>query len=114
MQRETAGFALQLKRLFLCCFGKLSLKRPFSVSSIALLDTVVLPLTFAECASFSSLIDGDRVRRLSLAFWAVSGDFFRCFHVAFHSADSLYNNQHKHIKIIIPKFLKKHIRNVCF
>lgn len=71
------------------------------MASISLFDAVVLSLALGQRAPFSSLINGNCVRLLRLAFGTVRDDFFGRLHVAFHSADSVYNNQHKHIKIII-------------
>jgi len=79
------------------------------VSAVSLLYAVVLSLTLGQCASFSSLVYGDCVRLLRLTFGTVRDDFFGRLHAAFHSADSLYNNQHKHIKIIITKIALKNL-----
>jgi len=110
LKRVTTGLAFQLQRLLFCCFGEFSLKRPFSVPAISLLYAVVLSLALRQGASFSSLVYGDCVRRLRLAFRTVRGDFFGRFHVAFHFADSVYNNQLKHIKIIIKCWLGWNLR----
>jgi len=82
------------------------------VSSVSLLYAVVLSLSLAQCASFSSLVYGNCVRRLSLAFGTVRGDFFGRLHAAFHSADSLYNNLLEHIKIIIQQWLRQNVERV--
>ena len=74
------------------------------MSSVSLLDAVVLSLALRQCTSFSSLVYGDCVRRLSLAFGTVRGDFFGRLHAACHSADSVYNNRLKHIKVVVLRW----------
>jgi len=90
-----AGLALQPQCLLLGCFGELALKRIF-LSTVSVFLSFVLAFASSQRPSLSCFIDGDRVRSLSLAPWAVGSDFFGRLHRN-SLADSVYNNPHKHI-----------------
>lgn len=95
-----AGFTFEPQCLLLRGLGEFLLKRVL-LSAVSMFLSLVLAFTQSQGAAFSRFVDGNCVSLLSLTFWAVSGDFLRCFHIQSNSIESVYNNKPKHIKLVV-------------
>ena len=80
MSCVSAGFASELQRLFLCCFGKRSLARIFLSAVPFLFVQLVMSFTLCQSPSLPRLVYGNCVRLMSSTFWTIRSNFFGCFY----------------------------------